>query len=368
MQPVTLPSDDTTLFRLVDDEDRIDDPWLDQVGIDRARGLLRSMARLRRLDERLLMLHRQGRVGFHGSTLGQEALPAALGTALSPDDWIVPALRESGVLLERGMPLNQYLAQSFGVAIDALQGRQMPSHQASAKLRVASWSSSVGSQLPHAVGLAWAAKHCRDPVVAVGALGDGATSTADFHAALNFAGVFKVPCLFVCQNNQYAISVPVARQTGIKALSVKARAYGMRGRRVDGNDVLALHVLLAALVASVRNGDGPVLLECVTYRMGPHSSSDDPSRYRTEDEIELWQRRDPIQRLFRALLARELVGESTLSSHYSDMDRELDEALGVLQHAGPPQSSTLFDDVYQRRPWHLNEQRAALLTSPRRSQ
>ncbi|MEO6598524.1 MAG: thiamine pyrophosphate-dependent dehydrogenase E1 component subunit alpha, partial [Polyangiaceae bacterium] len=201
----------------------------------------RALRRIRLLDERMQALQRQGRIGFYGTCSGQEAVPVALGFALRHSDWLFPALRESSVLLVRGFPLVQYLAQVFGSEQDVLRGRQMPSHMSGRSGNVVSWSSCIGTQLTHAVGAAWAAKLRHEDSVTVGCMGDGATSSADFHSALNFAQVFRVPCVFVCQNNHWAISTPAARQSNTATFAERALCYAMPAERVDGNDVVALY-------------------------------------------------------------------------------------------------------------------------------
>src|SRR5262245_51028636 len=209
----------------------------------------------------MVMLQRQGRVGFYGACTGQEA--AVVGTALAaaPSDWIFPALRENAIMLVRGFSLASYVAQVYGNSRDPLKGRQMPAHISSRSVNQVSWSSCVGTQIPHAVGAGWAAKLRGDPTVSIGFLGDGATSEADFHTALNFAGVFQAQTVLVCQNNQWAISVPVARQTAAPTLAVKARAYGVHGVRADGNDALAVHHVVAEALERARRGQGPTFVE-----------------------------------------------------------------------------------------------------------
>jgi pyruvate dehydrogenase E1 component alpha subunit/2-oxoisovalerate dehydrogenase E1 component alpha subunit len=191
-------------------------------------------------------------------------------------------LRESYVMLVRGFPLARYLAQDFASSLDVAKGRQMPSHQSARAVNVVSWSSCIATQLPQAVGMALAARKRGCDDIALAFLGDGATSHPDFHAALNFAGVFKAPCVFVCQNNQFAISVPVERQSGNPLLFQKAHAYGLPGERVDGNDAELVLEVLSRAAARARAGQGPSFVELLTYRLGPHSSSDDPTRYRDE--------------------------------------------------------------------------------------
>jgi pyruvate dehydrogenase E1 component alpha subunit len=332
---------------------------------ERRRELYRQLRRIRLLDERLVQLQRQGRVGFHGSCAGQEVAPVAAGLALRDSDWIFPALRESYVMLVRGYPLERYLAQDFATSLDPSKGRQMPSHQSAHAVNVVSWSSCIGTQLPHAVGMALAAKRRGSSDIALAFLGDGATSGSDFHAALNFAGVFRAPCLFVCQNNQFAISVPVERQSGNPRLFEKAHAYGVPGERVDGNDARAVLAAITEAAERVRRGDGPLFLECLTYRVGPHSSSDDPSRYRDEAEARAWAERDPI-----ALERSRLVAEGELDDELdarltSELTSELDRAVELAAAAPPPASASLFDDVYAKRPPHLVEQAEQAKRLPR---
>lgn len=320
--------------------------------------LYRHMRRVRRVDERLALLQRQGRIGFHGSCTGQEAPPVAAALALSPQDWVFPALRESALLLVRGFPLTSLLAQSFGNALDNTKGRQMPSHSASRQFRHVSWSSAIGTQLPQAVGAALAAKARGGSEVMLAFLGDGATSHPDFHAALNFAGVFRAPVVFVCQNNQYAISVAVSRQTASASFAVKAPTYGVSAERIDGNDAHAVFECVSGAVASARRGEGPHFVECVTYRVGPHSSSDDPSRYRTAAEVERYLAKDPITRLSRHLARRGLITEAEDRAIEQDLDREFESAVSLVESAPPPSLDSLFEDVYAGLPWHLVEQRA----------
>ncbi|HEU4404276.1 MAG TPA: thiamine pyrophosphate-dependent enzyme [Polyangiaceae bacterium] len=329
-----------------------------------ARAMYREMKRVRLLDERMLVLQRQGRVGFYGSCTGQEAPPVATALALGAGDWVFPALREGAVMLARGFPLERYVAQVFGNALDVLKGRQMPSHMSAREVRQVAWSSCIGTQLPQAVGAAWAAKLRRDPVAVVAFLGDGATSAADFHHAMNFAAVFRAPVVFVCQNNHWSISVPVSRQTASETLAVKARAYGMRGERVDGNDAFAVHAAVAGALARARGGLGPSFVECVTYRLGPHSSSDDPTRYRSDAEVEAWRRRDPLPRLRRYLERAGLFTEADERALVAELDAAIARAIEVAEAAPPPARETLFDDVYAAPPWHLREQRDELLRLP----
>lgn len=324
----------------------------------------REMHRLRLLDERMVALQRQGRVGFYGACTGQEAVPIATALALEPHDWVFPALREQGVMLVRGFPLTRFIAQIFGNAGDILKGRQMPSHHSGREVHQVSWSSCVGPQLPHAVGAAWAMKKKRAESIAVGFMGDGATSQGDFHSAMNFAAVFKTPCVLVCQNNHWSISVPVSRQTASASLALKGRAYGMPSVRVDGNDMLAVFKVVTDAVRRARSGLGPTFIEALTYRIGAHSTSDDPTRYRTEEEVRAWERKDPLIRLQRHLVALGLTDDAKDAILRDELDGEITSAIREVEDLPPPARASLFEDVYEKLPWNLLEQREELESLP----
>lgn len=325
--------------------------------------LYRAMLRIRAVDERMMTLQRQGRVGFYGACTGQEAACLGSAYALEASDWVFPALREGAAMLLRGYPLVPYLAQVFGNTAEPTQGRQMPSHQASRSVHQVSWSSCIGSQLPHAVGVAMAARIQGDPTVALAYLGDGATSTGDFHAAMNFAGVYKAPVVFVCQNNHWSISLPTHRQTASASFAMKADAYGFPGVKVDGNDVEAVYAATREAVARARAGEGPTLIEAETYRMGAHSSSDDPTRYRDEAEVEVWRARDPIERLRQALVERNVWDAEREAALKAELADEVGKAVREAEAFGPPAVESLFEDLYTELPWHLREQRDELVRS-----
>lgn len=353
------------LFRVLRDDGSADpdtDPLLPGEVLRR---IYREMKRLRLLDERMILMQRQGRVGFYGACTGQEAVPIATGFALAPQDWVFPALRESSIMLVRGFPLTTYLAQVYGNSRDVLKGRQMPSHMSGRQVNQVSWSSCIGPQLPHAVGAAWAAKLKKDDVVTVGFMGDGATSEPDFHSAMNFAAVFKTPCVLICQNNQFAISVPAKRQTASATFAIKGRAYGMPSVRVDGNDVLAVYRAVSDAVAFARQGGGPTFIECLTFRMGAHSTSDDPTRYRSQADVDAWEKKDPLAR-FRSYLVRGgLLTDDEDAALEGEIQAEIAAAIAEVEPIEPPDRATIFDDVYADLPWHLREQREELLRGPK---
>ncbi|EYF06298.1 thiamine pyrophosphate-dependent dehydrogenase E1 component subunit alpha [Chondromyces apiculatus] len=354
---------DLGLFTVLQD-DGTAAPGVDHgMSLDLAMRAYREIKRLRLLDARMILLQRQGRVGFYGACTGQEATPIATALALAPTDWVFPALRESVMMLVRGFPLRTYIAQVFGNSGDNQKGRQQPSHMSGRAANQVSWSSCIGTQLPQAVGAAWASKLRGDKAAVIGFLGDGATSEPDFHIALNFAGVYRVPCVVICQNNHWAISVPTSRQTASATLAVKGRAYGIPSVRVDGNDVLAIYSVVSAAVARARAGGGPTFIEALTYRIGAHSTSDDPTRYRSQEEVDRWMQRDPLLRLRRYLVAQGTLDDGLDADLEKTMNAEIAAAISEVEALPPPARESIFDDVYAELPWHLREQREELLRS-----
>ncbi len=322
--------------------------------------LYRQMLLMRILDERMMGLQRQGRIGFYGPAMGEEAAVVGSAYPLKRQDWIYPALRQGGAALLRGYPLLKYVAQCLGNEEDILKGHMQPCHFASREVNHVSWSSCIGNQLPHAVGTAMAAKYLVNDSVVLAYLGDGATSSSDFHVAMNFAGVFKPPVVFFCQNNQWAISVPISRQTRSKNLATKAKAYGIPGVQVDGNDVLAVYTATKDALDSARSGKGPTFLEAVTYRMLGHSTADDPARYRSEEDVESWEARDPLLR-FKAYLEQQGVMEpSEEAAMRETVTQEVVQGIKMAEAAGPVAWTTLLEDVYEVEPWHILEQRRRL--------
>ncbi|HEY1693572.1 MAG TPA: thiamine pyrophosphate-dependent dehydrogenase E1 component subunit alpha [Polyangiaceae bacterium] len=367
MEPDELRDDDpdialTTVLRDDGSADPATDPGLAADVLLRG---YREMRRLRALDARMILLQRQGRVGFYGASQGQEAVPIATGLVVEKDDWVFPALREQSVMLVRGFPLRAFVAQVFGNSGDVQKGRQMPSHQSGRAVHQVSWSSCIGPQLPQAVGAAWAMRARKSGAIAVAFCGDGATSQADFHAAMNFAAVWKAPCVLVCQNNHWSISVPTEKQTASRTIAVKARAYGMPGVRVDGNDLLAVVRVLGEAAARARSGGGPTFVEALTYRMGAHSTSDDPSRYRAQAEVDAWARKDPLDRLRKHLVHRGLVTDASDAALEKELAAEIAAAIDDVEKMPAPTRESLLEDVYAEMPWNLREQLAELkLTKP----
>jgi pyruvate dehydrogenase E1 component alpha subunit/2-oxoisovalerate dehydrogenase E1 component alpha subunit len=332
------------------------------VGRETLRRMFRTMVLGRTLDDRLITLQRQGRVGFYGEARGQEAAIVGSAAALDDGDWVLPALRESGVALYRGYALHHYVAQVMGNAHDLLKGRQLSCHYGDRRMHYVPMSSCVGTQIPHAVGAAMAARIQGHKTVVIGYMGDGATSTHDFHVAMNFAGVFKAPVILFCNNNQFSISVPVSGQTAAATLADKGDAYGIEAARVDGNDVLACFAATKQAADKARSGGGPTFIEALTYRVGAHSSSDDPSRYRDESVTVEWrEKKDPIARFSKWLRAEGILSEADEAKLREELDTAVREAIAAEEAVGPPPLETLISDVYAQPPWHLREQFDALV-------
>jgi 2-oxoisovalerate dehydrogenase E1 component alpha subunit len=332
--------------------------------------LYRWMLLSRQLDERMVAMQRQGRIGFYIGAVGEEATVFGSAAAMEPSDWIFPCYREHGAALLRGMPLATFVCDMLGNAGDAMLGHQMPCHEAWRPGLYTSISSPIGTQIPQAVGAAWAARIKGDKMVSLVYFGEGATSASDFHTGLNFAGVNKVPTVFVCRNNGWAISVPRERQTAAETIAQKAVAYGIRGERVDGNDLLAVHAATRRARARALAGEGPTLLECVTYRLEGHSTSDDPKAYRPPEEVEPWRKKDPILRLRIHLGIRGLLPEELDARIRAELQEQILKAIKEAESLDPkPPLETMFQGVYAEPLWQQREQledvRAAVAADPR---
>jgi len=313
------------------------------------------MLRTRAMDERMINLQRQGRIGFYVPSTGEEAAQVGSGMVFGADDWIFPSYRMPGTLLMRGASPRAMIANCYGNSEDLCLGRQMPVHYSFAEQNVVSISSPIGTHIIHAVGTAYAMKLRKTKAVAGVFFGDGGTSSNDFHSGMNFAGVWKSPAVFVCSNNQWAISVPFEKQTASESVAIKAEAYGMPGVRVDGNDVLAVYQAVSAAVERARAGDGPTLLELMTYRRGPHSSSDDPTRYRG-DQADEWLSRDPILRFRKFLERQDLWSEDQEQESVTRVKDELNAAIKEVEKLPAPALETMFTDVFAKVPPYLREQ------------
>jgi TPP-dependent pyruvate/acetoin dehydrogenase alpha subunit len=318
---------------------------------DELLGAWRAMLRSRVMDERCFSLQRQGRIGTFSPVNGEEAAVIGSAWALDPErDWVVPQYRELPAMVRHGFTLTQ--------ALQYFQGKPQGNFMGPG-VNVLPFQISLAAQIPHAVGLAWALRQRGlDGVVCV-YFGDGASSEGDAHEALNLAGVRRAPVLFVLKNNGWAISTPVRKQTAATSFAARAAGYGMPGELVDGNDLFAMHDACSRAVARARAGDGPTLIEARTYRMGPHNTSDDPTRYVDPDELAEQRAADPVDRLRRHLQASGLVDEASEEAAVAELRAEVDAAVTEAEATPGPGPAGMFDHVYAEPPARVAAQRAA---------
>jgi pyruvate dehydrogenase E1 component alpha subunit len=315
--------------------------------------LHKAMLLGRRFDERLLSLQRQGRIGTFAPITGQEASQLGAVATLGPSDVLVPSFRETAAQVYRGAPMESVILNFGGYNEAALlikEGQDLPV------------AVPVSSQVPHAVGIAWGMKYRNKKEVAMTFFGDGGTSEGDFHEGMNFAAVYQVPAIFVCQNNHWAISVPRSRQTHSKTIAQKALAYDMPGIQVDGNDVLAVYAAAKEATDRARSGGGPSLIECVTYRMMMHTTADDPKRYRKDEEVEEWRKRDPIVRFQKYLKDKGLLTDQKVEEIESEIKAEIQNAVDQAEKLMKKYDDPLhmFEYAYAEMPPYLREQREEL--------
>jgi len=339
---------------ILDENGKLDRDLEPDIGPDIHLKMYRAMLLGRRFDERMLDLQRQGRIGTFPPIKGQEASQIGSVALLKDSDWLVPAFRETAAEIMRGRSLESVLLYYAGYN----EGTKISEGQKDLPMAVP-----VASQILHAVGLGMAARYRETDEVVMTFFGDGATSEGDFHEALNCAGVYQSPVVFVCQNNQWAISIPLARQTHSKTLAQKALAYGMPGIQVDGNDILAVYAASAEAVERARSGGGPTFIECVTYRIMMHTTADDPKKYRSEEEVELWKKKDPLDRYEKYLQQKSILSADELSALQEEVKKQIqaavDSAEQQMQELGEPLD--MFDHLYAELPPHLQAQKAVLV-------
>jgi 2-oxoisovalerate dehydrogenase E1 component alpha subunit len=348
-------------FAILGEDGSCPDEWVDLVDDARLARALEEMVRNRVIDRRFLMLQRQGRLGFYMTSTGEEATTIGAASCLREDDPIFLTYRELGSLLWRGVPLEHLLNQLIGNSRDVTLGRQMPIHFCFRDWAIPSVSSPVGTQLPHACGYAWAARFRGTGQVALAYLGEGTASQGDFHTALNFSGVFAVPAVYVIRNNGYAISTPESVQTAAESLARRADGYGIPGCQIDGNDFLAVVHAVSQAVTRARDGGGPTLIEALTYRMGAHSTADDPSAYRSDEEAARWQALDPLARLARHARWRGLWSEEQEKDAWARCDQQVGELIAACEAWPPPALETLWSGVLQEPTPQLQAQRESYL-------
>ncbi len=339
---------------ILDEDGNLDEELEPDLAEDFLLELHRTMLLARRLDERMLNLQRQGRIGTFAPVKGQEASEIGAVSALRDSDWMVQSYREQAAALWRGQPIENFLLVYGGF----YQGGEVPDGSRDLPVSVP-----VGSQILHAVGLSYGIKYREEDDAVMVFFGDGATSEGDFHEGMNFAGVFQTPVVFVCQNNQYAISVPRSHQTRAKTIAQKALAYGVHGIQVDGNDILAVHTAVQEALERARAGEGPTLIENVTYRLSLHTTADDPTRYRDEEEVEKWEKRDPLPRFQNYLKAKDLLNDEALQDLEEEIEAQIQEAVDSAEEQMESlqgEALSMFEHIYAEMPPYLQEQRSEL--------
>ena len=320
-------------LEILDEKGNIDVSLAPSFNADELKRMYELFLLARTFDQRALNLQREGRIGTYPSILGQEASQLGSALAAGKADWLFPTFRESGVYIARGLSLDLIFQYWAGDE----RGMKIPEG-----MNVFPLSIPVGSQIPHAVGAAMAAKYRKDGAASLVYFGDGGSSRGDFHEGLNMAGVFKLPVVFLCQNNQWAISLRREQQTASKTIAQKAIAYGFEGIQVDGNDIFAVYKATTDALRKARDGGGPTLIECFTYRIADHTTSDDASRYRQKEELEIWKARDPILRMRLFLEKKGLWTDVYQKEADARSKAAVDEAQKKAETAAPADPRDMF--------------------------
>src|SRR5256884_4213786 len=318
---------------------------------ERMLSLYRFMQLGRVFSNKIIALQRQGRATTFGSLVGQEATAVGLAAPMQPQDWLATSYREIASLFVKGVPV-----PTVTYSFRGFTPPNWPAEKHCLPVQIV-----IGTQMLHAVGLAMAAKIAGDPVVAVGVCGDGATSEGDFNEALNFAGVYQAPVVLVVQNNGWAISVPRHKQSAATTLAARGAGFGIPAKLVDGNDILAVYDTMQEAIERARSGQGPTLVETLTYRIGAHTTADDPTRYRDPVEVEGWRAKDPIVRFQKFLIARDLLNEQRAQQIVEELEEEVNEAVRVAEAKPPMAPDSFFGHTMANLSPRLEEQRADLL-------
>ena len=356
MPVTTLVSYSIERVSVLDEAGRLDASLMPDLSPEQIQALYSHMVLTRRFDERMFNLQRQGRLGTFARVAGQEAAHVGAAFALQSEDWYVPAFRETGALLLRGWSMAKVLQYWSGDE----RGADLPS-----RFRTLPISIPVGTQMTHAVGIGWAMGQSGEKSAVLTIFGEGATSEGDFSEAMNMAGVFQTPVVFFCQNNQYAISVPYSRQTAAPSVAQKALAFGMTGVQIDGNDVFAAYRVTKEALERARAGLGPTLIEAQTYRVTDHTTSDDARRYRSEEEVETWKKRDPIRRVELYLKSAGLLDDDRISAVSAEADAQIEAAVQEFEAVESPAANEIFEHVYAELTPALVEQKREALARPR---
>jgi 2-oxoisovalerate dehydrogenase E1 component alpha subunit len=324
--------------------------------------ILHTMQYVRLLDERMVAAQRQGRISFYLACTGEEASTVASAAALEPQDMIMSQYREQGALAYRGFSSKEFMDQMFSNQNELNKGRQMPIHYGSKALNFMTISSPLGTQIPQASGYAYGQKMAGLDAVTICYFGEGAASEGDFHAGLNMAAVLNCPAIFFCRNNGYAISTPSEEQFAGDGIASRGIGYGVRTIRVDGNDVLAVYAATQQAREIALKHQCPVLIEAMTYRLAAHSTSDDPTGYRSKDEEERWRLKDPVVRFKAWMQSKGWVDEKLNLTFIEETRQEVLKALKLAEQVPICPIEQIIEDVYDTPPWHLKAQLAELKT------
>lgn len=335
------------MFQILDEKGQIESVLEPALSDEELKKIYAFMVVSRQTDLKAFVLQRQGRMGTYAPSLGHEACQVGSAFSLKKSDWVFPYFRDLGMYITLGFPLKNYYLYWMGNE----EGMRIPDD-----LNIFTLAIPVGTQLPQAVGAGMAAKIKKDKIGVLCTFSDGATSEGDFHEALNFAGVFKTPNVFVCYNNQYAISLPRAKQTASKTLAQKAIAYGFEGVSVDGNDILAMYTATKEALEKARAGEGPTLIEAYTYRMANHTTSDDASKYRSEEEVKKWEKRDPIERFRIYLNNKGIWNESFERKVQEEAEATVNSAVEEAEKTPSPSIEEIFIHTYKNMTPNLKEQ------------
>ncbi len=313
-----------------------------------------AMVLSRTLDKKIVTAQRQGRVGFYTPTMGQEALQVGASMAMEPNDLIYGYYRDVPLMLHRGIPIETIINQIMGNDSDKAKGRQMPSHFSSKEFNFMSIQSPVATNLPLAAGAAYALKYQKKNNIVLATFGDGSSSTPDFHAALNLAGVYDLPVIFLCENNGWAISLPVEKQTRVE-IWTKAEAYGIKGVKADGNNFVDTYEKVRDAVKRARDGKGATLIDAISFRMGPHSTSDDPAKYRSET-VDEGSEKDPLVISGKILKEKKFLDDKMIEGIKSRTAKLVEDKFNECEKIPAPDPSTAFADVNAKLTWMLKEE------------
>jgi pyruvate dehydrogenase E1 component alpha subunit len=338
------------MFQVMDNDGKIiNEKYFPKLSDEKILKSYKDMLFARTADLMIVSFQRQGRIYTYPPNLGQEAVHRAAGDLMTDDDWLVPAFREMGAYLSKGVTLKELFLYFMGYE-DGTAFKDVK--------KILPMAVPIASQLLHAAGIGYSLKYKKEKGTVFTFVGDGGTSEGDFHEALNFAGVWKAPVVFIVQNNQYGISTPFRMQTASDSIAIKALAYGIEGIQVDGNDYFAMYAATEKAARYAREGKGPVLIEAVTYRKGAHTTSDDPTKYRTKEEEQEWEEKDPLKRLKAFLTDKKLITdeaeEKLVKGYKEETSRQFKEAENYPEYP----ADDIFDYMYADMPEELKRQKA----------